>query len=259
MAESSLKYEIVIVGSGNIAFALAAAFDKENHHLKAIYSRNEETGSKLALNYKCDFFQDITVPIVHCDFVFLCVPDNAIKKVAQQINPSEESIIVHTSGASSINELSDFKTFGVFYPLQSFSYHYPVNLFKCPVLIEGMNSLAETKLTNLANTISNNVQIVHSEKRLKYHLAAVVANNFTNFLLIQAEQYCKEEHLDFSILHSLILDGTKKSIAINPSNAQTGPAVRNDNQTIEKHLQILEKHPELKEIYVFLTGQIKRI
>lgn len=258
MAKSSLKYEIVIIGSGNIASALAAAFVKENHSIKAIYSRNEETGRKLAGNNKCDFIHDLTVPIVNCDFIFLCIPDNAINEIALQINPTGDTIVVHTSGASSINELSNFRHYGVFYPLQSFSFSYPVDMSSCPVLVEGIESFSETKLINLANTLSNQLHIVDSEKRLKYHLAAVVANNFTNFLLTQAEQYCKKEKLDFSILHSLILEGTKKSLSINPTNAQTGPAVRNDSVTIKKHLQIIENHPELKDIYAYLTNKIQR-
>jgi predicted short-subunit dehydrogenase-like oxidoreductase (DUF2520 family) len=191
--------------------------------------------------------------------LFLCVPDNAISEVTQQLSISDSCIIVHTSGAISATSLNKFKHFGVFYPLQSFSLNYPVEISRCPVMIEGSDLYTEKKILNLANTISHETHFVNSAQRAKYHLAAVLANNFTNYLLIQAELYCIKEQLDFSLLHPLILEGTKKALSLNPSNAQTGPALRKDFITVHEHLSLLENNPELSKLYLFLTEQIGKL
>ena len=44
---------------------------------------------------------------------------------------------------------------------------------------------------------------------------------------------------------------------ISPYNAQTGPAKRNDQVTINQHLRTLESHPEYQSIYELLTKSIK--
>ena len=60
----------------------------------------------------------------------------------------------------------------------------------------------------------------------------------------------------FDLLKPLILETVNKAIELGPENSQTGPAVRNDLYTIEKHLELLSFSPELKLIYESITKSI---
>ncbi|MEP6794849.1 MAG: DUF2520 domain-containing protein, partial [Saprospiraceae bacterium] len=88
------------------------------------------------------------------------------------------------------------------------------------------------------------------------HVAAVFANNFSNHMLTLAESICKEHQLPFEILKPLILETFSKAILSGPKESQTGPAVRGDDKTIEKHLHLLENHPELSDVYKIITNSI---
>jgi hypothetical protein len=72
------------------------------------------------------------------------------------------------------------------------------------------------------------------------------------------EDYCTKEGLDFKLLIPLIQETALSVTKLSPSKAQTGPAVRNDSSTIEKHLQLLKKYPDLEQIYKLFTESISQ-
>jgi len=110
----------------------------------------------------------------------------------------------------------------------------------------------------LAENLSDSVQVITDEQRLKLHLAAVFANNFTNHMIVIAQKLAKENGLDAALLEPL-LEKTflrlKNNLAI---ELQTGPAVRGDIKIIEKHLKLLENHPEWQKIYSFVSENISK-
>jgi len=61
--------------------------------------------------------------------------------------------------------------------------------------------------------------------------------------------------LDFEMLKPLITETANKIKNLSPSNAQTGPAKRNDLETIKKQINLLEDD-DLKAIYNLITAQI---
>ena len=44
---------------------------------------------------------------------------------------------------------------------------------------------------------------------------------------------------------------------ISPAQAQTGPAIRQDEATIQKHLELLRNEPIIRDIYEQLTRSIR--
>jgi predicted short-subunit dehydrogenase-like oxidoreductase (DUF2520 family) len=108
----------------------------------------------------------------------------------------------------------------------------------------------------LAFSISNRVVELDSEKRLYLHLAAVIANNFTNHLLAQSEKILKLQQLPFDLLKPLVEETVKKAFEGSPFKNQTGPAVRNDQTTIQKHLEMLSEDEKLRELYQIITAHI---
>jgi len=90
------------------------------------------------------------------------------------------------------------------------------------------------------------------------HVAAVMVSNFTNHLYALAEDYCRKEGLDFKQLLPLIEETAIRLKDTSAKQAQTGPALRHDSETIHKHLELLKDHPQLKNIYVLLTESIQQ-
>jgi len=92
------------------------------------------------------------------------------------------------------------------------------------------------------------------------HLTGVIVNNFTNHLLALSHQVSKEKGFSFELLRPLINETVKKAFEIDPIAAQTGPAVRFDQNTINLHIHRLKEYsPELADIYKALTLSIQSL
>ena len=90
------------------------------------------------------------------------------------------------------------------------------------------------------------------------HVAAVFVCNFVNHLYQIGNEICEENNVPFEVLHPLIQETAHKITELSPREAQTGPALRNDTKTIEKHLDFLE-NPEYKNLYQLLTQSIQHV
>lgn len=252
------NYKISIVGSGNVAFQLAKVFSENKLPIVEIISRNREEGEKLAALYNLYFQKETTAYSPQGEIVIFAVADDAIAPLAQKLKVRDK-IIAHTSGMASMHELKAASNFyGSFYPLQTFTKNRKVDFNTIPILIDGNNENVIKVLSELAKLISNKVHFLKDEKRSELHLAAVLVNNFSNHLFALAEDYCKTNDLDFSLLHPLILETAHKSILNSPKEIQTGPAKRNDEKTIEKHLSHISNET-LKNIYLYFTKSIQRM
>ena len=232
--------KVAIVGFGNLGFHLSQHLSQ--FHQVSIFQRNSGQHQPLK-NLRGKKF----------DFIILCVPDRAIAPVAQSIT-AEGATVLHSSGSTDLNALSTHHKHGVIYPLQTFSRKKEVNFSSFPFFIEG-NDKAMPEIIQFTKSFTNNYQIIDSEQRLRLHLAAVVACNFSNYLFDLAEKQLSKAHLDFQLLKDLLLETVQKAVEIGPTEAQTGPAKRNDHSTIQKHLSILEGKDQ--ELYRLMTTSIQ--
>lgn len=225
------------------------------HQIVQIFGRDSKAASDLAYELDTESTNYWNVVNRNADIYILAVSDIAIKEILQELQLPQKTI-VHTAASVSKDVLKEASHhFGVFYPLQSLkkeSAHIP----DMPVIIDAGDEATLRELDHLARSITDKVIVAGDEQRLKLHLAAVFCNNFVNHLYALAESYCKEEGLDFNMLHPLIRETAERIETISPGRSQTGPAVRNDQETIQKHLQLLNAHPHLKKIYEVLTESI---
>lgn len=241
---------ISIIGSGNIAFHLGKALKNNGINIDFVLARNLKEGNRLVEILDSEFtfeFQTLS----DSDLVLLCVPDDVIYDLIDQIPNSN---IAYTSGSVELKEIEE-KNIGVFYPLQTFRKTDALDINKVPFFIEASNETLEKELKILAKKISTNVSIMTSEERKKYHLSAVFINNFTNHLLYLAKKEADKNGIVWENLLPLLEETLKKNLISNPFDNQTGPAKRNDNQTINKHISMLEG--KSKEIYQLITESIK--
>lgn len=241
---------IAIMGTGNVAFHLGKAFFDKGIAIKEVYGRNKELAHQLADSVKSVVASNIND--LRGDLILICTSDDAIESIVSQL--PKDSKIAYTSGAVSLEKFKDFKDIGVFYPLQTFSKEREVNLFEVPFLIEATNSFLAQELFDLAWLLSRKVTFASSEQRKKYHLVAVFVNNFTNHLFYQSKKYLDQEALNWEYLQPLMKETVEKTLLSTPEDAQTGPAKRNDLETIKMQSEMLSGMP--KEIYELLSKSI---
>jgi predicted short-subunit dehydrogenase-like oxidoreductase (DUF2520 family) len=170
-----------------------------------------------------------------------------------------QGIWMHTAGALSMDVFKGlFAGYGVLYPLQTLSKDVPLQSGQIPFLVEGSSGEVSAQILGLASTISGRVQQADSKSRLIFHLAAVFANNFSNHMVRIAHQILQEQHLSADILTPLLEETFQKMMRVGPGEAQTGPAVRDDQVTIKRHIECLKNHPEWEKLYTFMSREIAR-
>lgn len=171
----------------------------------------------------------------------------------------KNKLVVHTAGAISINALKNIsETYGVLYPLQTLS-KYSDHIPEIPFLVDGNNAQVLHTIKDFAKTLSDNVQQANDKERLNYHLAAVFVSNFTNHLYSLAEMLCQKENLDWKTLFPLMNETNARAQKISPVLSQTGPALRDDIFTLNRHLQALSSYPDLKYIYLKMSESIIKL
>lgn len=259
MQTSASHYKIVLFGAGNVATHLGKRLQKKGHEVLQVVSRGEDSAKQLAVQLSATFSTDLNQVNRNADVYILCVPDEEIVALSSQISfPGK--LVLHTSGSIRLNVLKNVSSnCGVLYPLYSFSKQVKVSFSSMPLLIEASNKNALQDLQHLAHSIGKDITQVNSDQRAKIHLAAVFVNNFTNFMFAEAYEYLKgEKQNHFHLLQPLIKQTVKKIKNMPPAQVQTGPARRNDNATIKKHLELLENYPDQKQIYKLLSTLIKK-
>lgn len=243
---------ITIIGSGNVAQHLIKAISKTTTlEVTQVYARNIDSVSQLIDNDKIT--NDIS-QLKNADLYIISVSDDAIQSVSNSLFFSNK-LVAHTSGSVAMEELSDNNRKAVLYPLQTLSKKKEVDFTTVPLCIEAQNEADLQLLTEIAQNLSDHVYNVDSEQRKSLHVAAVFVSNFVNHLYKIGSDICIEHKVPFEILKPLILETAKKVQIMEPNEAQTGPAKRNDTSTINKHLAILTDENQ-KDIYKILTKSI---
>ncbi|MBT8187855.1 MAG: DUF2520 domain-containing protein [Croceitalea sp.] len=242
---------IVLLGSGNLAHHLCQAFSKSAKvKVVQVYGRN-----KRALK-KFEKFADTTLDLTllkPATIYILAVNDDAIKPLSMALM-EKQGLVVHTAGGIHMDVLQHEHR-GVFYPLQTFTADKEVDFSAVPISIEAHKKEDKMLLQDLASSISSEVYDVPSSKRMKLHVAAVFVNNFVNHLYAIGEGICQQEKIPFEILQPLIRETADKIRSLSPEKAQTGPARRNDADTMKQHLSYLENSTH-KQIYQLLSESI---
>jgi len=247
--------EIAVVGAGKLSWHLSQKLFAQGHTITQIFSRQFEKAEKLAKLVGASATNDLAKINTNTCWVLIAVADDAIEEVSEALN-SREALFIHTSGSAPINLLNKHKRRGVFYPLQSFSLQSKPNWNNIPIFIDASKNEDIEVMTAIAQTISNSVVPANDKQREQLHLAAVFANNFSNHLFVLAQAILKKNNLPFSAILPLINETVNKLQFDEPKNLQTGPAIRNDVKTIEKHLEMLDDKPELYKTYQLLTQSI---
>ena len=241
-----------IVGTGNYAWHLIQCFKANSLSIDVHFGRSTESFEGFIHPPETKQTHSLD-DLSNCDLLFLCISDSSIKSLSNYW-ANHAALVIHVSGGLGITALHS-KNKGVFYIPQSFTKGRNISYFGLPVCIEADTDENKSKLQQLAQKLQLEIHLLDSDQRRRLHLAAVMTNNFANYLFIQAEEWMQQYKIDPSILHPLMLETAKKAIDLGPKNAQTGPAIRGDMGTVKKHLRLI-KNMKLKSLYRRITRDI---
>jgi predicted short-subunit dehydrogenase-like oxidoreductase (DUF2520 family) len=248
--------KISLIGSGRVATQLGIHFRETNKTIVQVYSRTFDAARQLARLTGAEPVDDLEKLSADTDLYLIAVVDDAIETIAKNLKTHGKPV-VHTSGSVSMDVLRNSgPRYGVFYPLQTFSKTKDISFKQIPICIEGACMETEILLKELAEELSGDVRIISSGQRVLIHIAAVFANNFTNFNYMISQEILEKAGVSFDILLPLIDETTNKIHHSPPCLTQTGPAARGDDNVISKHLNMLLDQPEKRDIYQHLSQYI---
>jgi len=246
---------IVLIGSGNVATIFGKLLKEAGHTVVEVVSRNDKHADGLAGTLQAHSNTNLKSVNKNADIYIIAVADNAVKEIAEGLG-IKEKIVIHTSGAVSKDVLQNVsENYGVLYPLQSLRKeinYKPV----IPLLIDASNPGTLQTIQLLAESISSKVAVADDEQRLKLHVSAVMAANFSNHLYTLTADYCSKENVPFDMLIPLIQETANRLNEFAPKDTQTGPAIRGDYTTIKKHLELLVDYPQLESLYESISKSI---
>lgn len=260
MKRSIEDTSIVFIGAGNLATNLAKALYCKGFRIVQIYSRTEESARALAQAVEAAYTTDLSSVAVDAQLYIVALKDAAFVQLLPEIVAGKENTLwVHTAGSIPMSIWEGrANRHGVFYPMQTFSKRRVVDFRQIPVFVESNSAEDARMLKDIASVLSGKVYEATSEQRKSLHLAAVFTCNFTNHMYVLAAELLKKYRLPFEVMLPLIDETARKVHELEPRLAQTGPAVRYDENVINDHLRMLSDEPRMQELYRLISESIHR-
>ena len=236
---------VVIIGSGNLAEALARAVAASPLGLRQVFGRNRDRVAAVAA---------LSGTVGESDPSRLA---RAVAEVASSLPIDAAAVVAHTAGSVPVDALARFPRRAVFYPFQTFTKGREVDFSEIPILVETASPDLRGEVETFARCLSRTVLYADSALRGQVHLAGVFACNFANHLFELGGEVLRRAGVSADLLRPLIAETTAKALAAaRPAAVQTGPAVRGDLPTQERHLRLLADDALLSDIYRLITQSI---
>lgn len=255
--------EISIIGAGRLGTSLGTALSKKGYRIKFLSCRTSlsaEESRKIIGEGKAS--TDNVQTARAGDIVLLCLPDEEILKVTKELEAANinwsEKFIFHCSGLLSSEILNPLKAKGALtasiHPIQSFAEKRtsPEQFENIYFGVEGESDALELS-QKMIRKLGSRSFIIDSENKALYHTACSIASNFFVVLLDTASSLLKEAGLQeeqaFQVLLPLVKGTLHNVKKFNIQASLTGPVIRGDKTSVEKHLEALKKFPPFHEMY----------
>lgn len=270
--------KIVLIGAGNLATHLGKALHAAGHDMVQVFSRTMQSAETLASLLDAEPLTDIAQVRDDADVYIFSVKDSALVQLVAQLCRHEadglgedgavnalrktkkgehERVFLHTAGSMPMSVFKGMaQHYGVLYPMQTFSKQREVDFSIIPCFVEANDEFAQKQIEGLAREISGRVYQLSSEDRKYLHLSAVFACNFANHCYAISQELLEEHGIPFDVMLPLINETAAKVHEMKPKDAQTGPAVRYDENVIGKQSKLLENHPHFKKVYDSMSKSI---
>ena len=250
-----------MIGAGNVATHLGKALLAAGHDMLQVYSRTMESASTLATAVGASPTNNISDVRDDADVYIVSVKDSVMAELLPRLcRGKENSVFLHTAGSMPMDVFRGMALhYGVLYPMQTFSKTREVDFSDIPCFIEASDEYARKVLDELVHSISRRVYELSSEDRKYLHLSAVFACNFVNHCYAASAEILNKHNIPFDIMLPLIDETARKVHQLSPIDAQTGPAVRYDENVIRKQAALLNGNPLLRDIYERMSMDIHRM
>ncbi|GAA4459168.1 Rossmann-like and DUF2520 domain-containing protein [Rurimicrobium arvi] len=250
-----------LIGSGKMASFLARCLHAAHAPVKGIFARNKEKSAIIAAQTGVPLMDRLTdIPDEPGTMCLICVPDAAIETVAGETGLKKHMIMVHTSGNTDIAVLGMHAAhYGCLWPIASISAHIKPLTEPVPVCIDASDSDTLEALRATAEKCFSPVVVADTGQRQILHLSAVLTQNFANHLFAVAEDLCTANGLSANLLKPMLHEWLRTLDQTPAREIQTGPALRGDTNTLQKHRDLLTEMPELLRIYDSLTDSIRKM
>lgn len=249
---------IVFIGAGNVATHLALELQKHAYDIVQVYSLTEDSARILAEKVNASYTTNIEEVISDADLYVFSVKDSVLAGLIAQLPPND-GLWIHTAGSMGMDIFKEYvNKYGVLYPFQTFTKGRNINWREVPLFIEGSDRESVTMLQRIAGRLSDKVMELTSDRRRYVHLTGVFACNFTNHMYALSEMILKKAELPFDIALPLIGETCAKVHELSPIEAQTGPAVRYDENVMNKHLALID-NDRVRHIYRLISKSIHEI
>lgn len=270
--------KIVLIGAGNLATHLGKALHAAGHDMVQVFSRTMQSAETLASLLDAEPLTDIAQVRDDADVYIFSVKDSALVQLVAQLCRHEadglgedgavnalrkakkgehERVFLHTAGSMPMSVFKGMaQHYGVLYPMQTFSKQREVDFSIIPCFVEANDEFAQKQIEGLAREISGRVYQLSSEDRKYLHLSAVFACNFANHCYAISQELLEEHGIPFDVMLPLINETAAKVHEMKPKDAQTGPAVRYDENVLGKQSKLLENHPHFKKVYDSMSKSI---
>ena len=250
------QYNISFAGAGRVAGALCRELHYSGMTIREVVSETSQDGKALATKCNAIWSSDL---IFHepVDIIIVAVPDHRLKEVLGKIRCPLNTPVAHTAGSFGLEAFpAETKNKGVFYPLQTFSKERKISFRELPFFIEASDAKMSSLLENMVEILGGKVYFADAGNRKMLHLAAVFTCNFLNHMLTIGKEIALKAGFPFDVLKPLIQETVSKALLNGPEVSQTGPAIRNDENTMAKHMDLLSFSPEFQKIYDDVTQSI---
>ncbi len=248
--------DLHLIGSGRLAYSLAFAWEKVGGQVATVWSRNSKKGQELARLTGAIWLEKMDVQRSP-GWLMLAVKDEAVQKVSHDLRQQEDLLVLHASGTLPLAILEQHPHNGVLWPLQSMQMEGN-DWSVIPLFIEVAQNEDLSTLNRIASLMSDLLYTVNSRQRLDYHLAAVMAGNFSNALYQVVYTMLSSRGLDPKVLLPQLQAGLTGLMDEPPAKRQSGPAVRKDAKVMEKHLRVLGGQPDLAVLYQLFSKLIQQ-
>jgi predicted short-subunit dehydrogenase-like oxidoreductase (DUF2520 family) len=266
---------VAIIGAGRVGSSVGFLLKQAGYTVSAVAARSPASAEKAsAFIGSGEPTTDVVKAASKADIVFITTPDGWIRNVCEKIASGggfkAGSLVVHMSGAHSLDLLEAARTVGsyraVLHPLQSLASReqgiktLPGSYFRVEADPE-----ARTGTGDIVTALGGIELLLpkwrpDKDSAALYHAGAVAVSNYFVALIdyglkfYQALGADKQEALK-AVLP--LIRGTLNNIeALGTTHALTGPILRGDIQTVRDHLEAMQKRtPDLMDLYKALAKQ----
>ena len=250
--------KIAMIGAGNLATNLGKALLDAGNDILQVYSRTHASAEALAGMLGGTPVVSIDRVTSDADVYIVAVKDSVMADILPSLCKGKAGkVFLHTAGSVAASVFEGMAAhYGVIYPMQTFSKSRLLDFSGIPCFIEGNDDTALDAASTLAGGISDKVYLVGSDVRRYLHLAAVFACNMVNHCYDISSEILRKHGLPFDVMLPLIDETARKVHQIPPRQAQTGLAVRYDQNVIRAQAELLKDNPMFKQIYEIMSMSI---